>query len=95
MTTSIIDVVLRELILEFKIVLFLNFFIMLVVYIIFSKDKPKGIYKKELNPRILFQNTKLLFSAMIGLLLLSFIHINVVYRYTKNNWKLIIPQPLL
>lgn len=94
MTTSIIDVVLRELILEFKIVLFLNFFIMLVVYIIFSKDKPKGIYKKELNPRILFQNTKLLFSAMIGLLLLSFIHINVVYRYTKNNWKLDHERPL-
>ena len=94
MSSSIAEVVSRELILEFKIIMFFNFFILLALYIIFSKDKPKDVYLKKLNPKVLFQNSKVLFAAAIGLLLLSFGHINICYKYTTDHWKLNHERPL-
>lgn len=94
MTASIIVVVIIDLFLDFKIVLFSGFFILLILYIIFSKNKSKNIYQESTNPKVLFQNTKLLVATIIGLLLLSFGQIRGSYSYTNKRWGFNQERPL-
>lgn len=93
-TLSIATVTFTDLFFEYRIILFISFIVLLITYLIFLKDKPRGIYKKTIDTKVLFQNTKLVFASVIGLLLLSFGHINLTYKYARKNWDLNHERPL-
>lgn len=75
---------------EWRIVLFANFIILLVILIIYltkkNKYKRQNVYGEKLSSKVWIQRPKTIFAGILLLILLSFAHINAGYQYAKKRW---------
>ncbi|MGI6781629.1 MAG: LTA synthase family protein [Acholeplasmataceae bacterium] len=93
-TFSIMTVAITDLFTQYRVILFLGFFVLLILYFVFSHDRQEGIYSKKVNPKVSLQSNKILLATILGSLLLSFGHVNLSYRYTRERWQLNHERPL-
>lgn len=93
-TISLITVGFTDLFTQFRIVFFTAFFVLLILFKIFAKNRSLDIYQKKTNSKVSLQSNKIILSITILSLLLSFGHLNLSYKYTKQRWELNHESPL-